>query len=64
MDVEKLPLNFTPLYIRAYAEFRKHFTKSFHFQMSSGMQNLEALASTVPEIFEENQTFSPNFYPK
>jgi len=23
MDFEKLPLNFTPLYFRAYAEFRK-----------------------------------------
>jgi len=27
MNVKKLPLNFTPLYFRAYAEFRKLFAK-------------------------------------
>ena len=26
MDFEKLPLNFTPLYFRAYAEFHKLFS--------------------------------------
>jgi len=65
MDFEKLPLNFTPSYFSAYAEFRKLFlTRSFPFQISISTQNLRALALTIPEIFKENQTFPPNFYPK
>ena len=65
MDFEKLPLNFTPLYFRAYAEFRKLLvTKVSPFQISIRTQNLGALALSIPEIFKENQTFSPKFYPK
>ena len=36
MDFEKLPLNYTPLYFRAYAEFHKLFlTKVAPFQYLS-----------------------------
>ena len=59
MDFEKLPLNFTPLYFRAYAE--SLFNKSCPFPISIGRQNLGALALTVPEISKENQTFPPKF---
>jgi len=55
LNFDKLPVNFNPLYLKNYAEFGKcHPEEKLPLQISIGIQNLAAVAPTIPEIFNKN----------
>jgi len=67
MNFEKLHFTFTHLYLRNYAGFRECLGEEQYccsLLISNGMQNLGAVAQTVPQIFKKNENLAANFNPK